>query len=73
MLLMYLSYRTWCPTDLQHLCCKALINKLLNLNATNIQSLLQDEYRHMDKIEEIHSCGSVELKFTMKYSSTDKV
>ena len=19
--------RTWCPTDLQHLCCKALINK----------------------------------------------
>jgi len=20
--------RTWCPTDLQHLCCKALINKI---------------------------------------------
>ena len=22
--------RTWCPTDLQHLCCKALINKIKN-------------------------------------------
>ena len=26
---MYLAgCRTWCPTDLQHLCCKALINKI---------------------------------------------
>ena len=24
--------RTWCPTDLQHLCCKALMNKNKNIN-----------------------------------------
>ena len=24
--------RTWCPTDLQHLCCKALIKKIFFLN-----------------------------------------
>ena len=23
--------RTWCPTDLQHLCCKVLINKINNI------------------------------------------
>ena len=22
--------RTWCPTDLQHLCCKALVNNKIN-------------------------------------------
>ena len=24
---LYRPYRTWCPTDLQHLCCRALINE----------------------------------------------
>jgi len=28
--------RTWCPTDLQHLCCKALINKINKIRTNYI-------------------------------------
>ena len=39
---------TWCPTDLQHLCCKALINKYLPFTSFILQYL----YKHNHKCDD---------------------
>jgi len=49
--------RTWCPTDLQHLCCKALINKLKNKFMRHKNRLLQHHVIKWHKLFKLWKCS----------------
>ena len=65
---MYLAgCRAWCPTDLPHLCCKALINKINMIPiASKIEKIFLCTYLHNSVTDAIKSVSKINVSHFLK-------